>query len=104
MIVELRTYTLHPGKLGEFLGVYLPEPFELQKKILGNCLGYYTTEAGTLNQLVHLWGYESFEDRLRRRAELMKEPVWQQYLPKGMACIQLQESKILLPTAFSPLK
>jgi hypothetical protein len=104
MIVELRTYTLHPGKLGEFLGVYLPEPFDLQKRILGNLLGYYTTEAGTLNQLVHLWGYQSFEERLQRRAALMKEPVWQAYVPKGMACIQLMESKLLLPTAFSPVK
>lgn len=104
MIVELRTYTLHPGKLPEFLKVYLPEPLELQKRILGNLIGYFTTEAGTLNQLVHLWGYESFEDRLRRRAQLMAEPLWQDYLGKGMPFIQLQESKILLPTAFSPLK
>lgn len=104
MIVELRTYTLQPGKIGEFLRVYVAEGLELQTRILGNLLGYYTTEAGTLNQFVHLWGYESFEDRLRRRAQLLAEPGWQRYLNQVMPLVQLQESKILLPTAFSPVR
>ena len=104
MIVEHRTYTLHPGTVAEFMKVYLPEALELQRRILGNLIGYFTVEAGTLNQFVHLWGYESFEDRLRRRAQLMAEPLWQDYLRKGMPFIMLQESKILLPTAFSPIR
>ena len=104
MIVEHRTYTLYPGKVPEFFKVYLPDALELQRRILGNLLGYFTVEAGTLNQFVHLWGYDSFEDRLRRRAQLMAEPLWQDYLARAMPLIQLQESKILLPTAFSPIK
>jgi hypothetical protein len=104
MIIEHRTYTLYPGKISEYLRVYLPEPLELQRKVLGNLLGYFSVEAGTLNQFVHLWGYESFEDRARRRAQLLAEPLWQQYLAKALPLIQRQESKILLPTTFSPIK
>lgn len=104
MIVELRTYTLQPGKIGEFLRIYVAEGLELQTRILGNLLGYYTTEAGTLNQFVHLWGYASFEDRLQRRAQLLAEKGWQRYLEQVMPLVQLQESKILIPTAFSPVR
>jgi len=102
MIVELRTYTFHAGKLGEFMRIYTAGALELQRRVLGHLLGYYSTEVGTLNQLVHLWGYESFEDRLKRRAQLMTEPLWQRYLEQAMPLIQLQESKLLIPTAFSP--
>jgi hypothetical protein len=104
MIIEQRTYTLQPGKLPEYLKVYQPAPLELQRKILGHLVGYFTVEAGTLNQLVHLWRYESFEDRARRRAQLLAEPVWQEFLARGMPLVHLQESKILLPTAFSPIQ
>lgn len=104
MIVELRTYTLHPGKTGEFLNIYVAEGLQLQMQILGNLLGYFTTEVGTLNQFVHLWGYESFEDRLLRRARLLTERGWQRYLEQIMPLVQLQESKLLIPTAFSPAR
>jgi hypothetical protein len=104
MIIEHRTYTFHPGKIPEFLSYYLPEALALQRRILGNLVGYFSVEVGPLNQFVHLWGYESFEDRARRRALLMAEPLWQGYLARAMPLIQHQESKILLPTAFSPLQ
>ena len=38
---------------------------------MSNLIGYFTAETGQLKQLVHIWGYASFEDRLRRRAELL---------------------------------
>jgi hypothetical protein len=76
---------------------------ELQSRILGNLIGYFTSEIGTINQTVHLWGYSSLDDRMGRRAALMKEPVWQTFLAEAVTLIQLQESKILLPTAFSPV-
>jgi len=69
MIIEHRTYTFHPGKIPEFLSYYLPEALALQRRILGNLLGYFSVEVGPLNQFVHLWGYESFEDRARHAAD-----------------------------------
>ena len=43
---------------------------EVQVRILGNMVGYYFTDVGPLNQVVHLWGYESMNDRYERRAGL----------------------------------
>jgi len=104
MIVELRTYTLYPGKLPEYLKLYETQGLPVQKPILGNFLGYFTTEIGVQNQVVHMWGYESLDDRARRRAELYANEDWKAFIAKAMPLLMTMENKILIPTSFSPLK
>ncbi|PHQ70471.1 MAG: NIPSNAP family protein [Sneathiella sp.] len=102
MIVDERIYTLMGGKTKEYLALYEEKGLAVQTRILGNMLGYYFTEIGPLNQIVHLWGYESFEERTRRRAELMQAPEWQEYVVLIRPLLQHQENKILIPASFSP--
>jgi hypothetical protein len=104
MIVEQRTYTLQPGVLPELLETYEREGMAVHRRILGNMIGYFYTEIGPLNQIVHLWGYDSLEDRARRRAELAANEQWGAYVTKGVKFLQTQESKILVPAPFSPIK
>jgi hypothetical protein len=104
MIVEQRTYTFHPGGLPKFMQIYTPEVRAFQLKTLGNLIGYFTTEIGPLNQSVHLWGYDSFEDRMKRRAEMLGNDLWKDFVGKLMPLLVSQESKLLIPTAFSPIK
>ena len=59
MIIEHRTYKIKPGKLNELMDLYEKEGMEVHKKILGNQIGYFYTEIGPLNEIVHLYGYES---------------------------------------------
>jgi len=103
MIVEMRTYTLHPGKVGPYLKLYEAEGLETQKRILGHLVGYYSTEIGDVNQIVHLWAYDSFEERLKRRAALFADPTWLAYVPKIVGFLIKQESKILTPAPFMKL-
>ena len=105
MIVEKRTYDFYPGKLPEFFRLYeVTGAKELQLSTLGNLVGYFTTETGTLNQTVHLWGYISLDDRMKRRASLMSNSLWQEFLSSVTPLIQQQKSVILLPTEFSPIR
>jgi hypothetical protein len=104
MIVEERIYTLHPGKTGEYLALYQAEGMAIQTRILGRMLGFFTTDIGPLNQVVHLWGYDSFDERARRRAELYADPGWLAFVAKALPHLVRMESKILLPTAFSPIR
>src|SRR6266513_1631083 len=103
MIVEMRTYTLHPGKVGPYLALYEAEGLETQTRILGKLVGYYSTEIGDVNQVVHLWAYESFDERLKRRAALFADPTWLAYIPKIVGMLVSQDSKILNPARFSPV-
>jgi NIPSNAP len=104
MIVEQRTYTVHIGKTAEYLKIYEAEGLAIQTRILGRMVGYFTTEIGPLNQIIHMWAYDNFEERTRRRAEMAADPGWQAYLGKIRPLIVSQESKILLPTGFSPIR
>ncbi len=102
MIVEQRTYTLHPGKVPEYMKLYEDEGFAIQTPILGNLLGWYYTDFGPQNQIVHVWGYESYRDRDSRRAALHKSPEWRAFLQKILPLIRSQENKTLLPAPWSP--
>ncbi len=104
MIIEQRTYTFHPGALPKFLTLYDQPVRDLQLALLGNLVGYFATEIGALNQTVHLWGYDSFEERQRRRAALMKHPEWQAFLTSLFPLLASQESKLLNPLPFSPIR
>jgi hypothetical protein len=104
MLIEERIYTIAAGKLPTYLALYTNGPLELQTRILGNLLGYFTSEIGPLSTLVHLWGYSSFEDRISRREALSAEPEWQNYLSAVTPLIVKMENRLLVPTAFSPIQ
>ena len=104
MIFEHRVSDFHAGKVPAFLKLYDETGArELQMRILGNLVGYFVSEIGALNQTVHIWGYDSLDDRAARRAALLQEPLWQEFLGRITPMILRQESRILLPTEFSPL-
>lgn len=104
MIVEMRTYTLHVGAVPQYLKLYQEEGLPIQKPILGNLLGYFFTEIGPMNQVVHMWGYSDLNDRQKRRAEMVAKPAWQAYIKKSRLLIVNQETKILNCAPFSPIK
>ena len=58
----------------------------------------------TLNQVVHLWRYESQADREARRAAMAADPAWGDYLrvSEEAGLLVAQENRILKPTDFSP--
>lgn len=100
MIVEQRTYTTHPGKWRDYLALYQAEGLAVQQRILGRMVGYYHSEAGPLNQIVHLWAYEDLNERAQRRAALAADPQWQSYVRKMLPLLQAQESRLLAPAPF----
>jgi NIPSNAP protein len=98
MIYELRTYTLVPGTQAQ----YLKQSSEIGRKIRGDSYGklegFWSTEFGTLNQVVHLWSFADLNERDRLRGELAKNTGWtQEYLPITRPLLQAQENKILTP-------
>ena len=101
MIVEMREYTLHPGKVPEYLKLYEREGLEIQRRILGRMVGYYSTEIGpSINQIVHLWAYDSLDDRIARRRQLQADPGWQAYVQKMRPMLAAQTNRILNPAPF----
>ena len=104
MIIEERDYHVITGKLNELVKLYETEGIELQQSYLGNLIGVFTTDIGALSTYTHLWGYENFTEREARRAKLQADDDWKAFLAKIQPLIHTQHSRILIPTAFSPIR
>jgi hypothetical protein len=100
MIVEMRTYTLALGATGRYFKLYGEKGLEVQKRILGHLVGYYGVEVGELNKVIHLWAYESLDERAQRRETLWKDPEWLAYVREIGPLVTAQENQILTPAPF----
>ena len=104
MIVEQRDYHIYTGKLRELVQLYEDEGIPIQEEHLGHLVGWFTTDVGALSTVVSMWAYQDAGDRERRRAALGADERWQQFLLKILPLIHTQQNRILVPTAFSPLR
>ena len=104
MIYEERIYTIQPGKISEYLKNYEELGLPVQKNVLGKLVGFWHTEVGGLNKVVHIWGYDSLDERLKKRKILAAHPDWPAYLDVALPLIVEQENRVLTPASFSPLK
>ena len=74
MIYEIRTYALKPRSLPEF-------EKRTAEKVAGRLKysqlgGYWRTEVGPLNQVVHIWPYEDLNQRSEVRAKVGEDGIW----------------------------
>ena len=104
MIVDVRTYTAFPGKLPSYFAEYPVDAFEVQKRHLGAPLGYYHVDVGTVNTLIHLWGYKDIADRQTRRDAMAADPAWQAWQAKGQGRFVSQTNNIMKPAPFWPIQ
>ncbi|MBF3851495.1 NIPSNAP family protein [Burkholderia pseudomallei] len=97
MIFEMRTYLLRPGTVAEAERRFekaLPHRLQFSK-----LAGFWHTQSGLLNQIIHIWPYESIQHRMTARAEAVKTGEWP---PKLRDLLLDMESRIVVPAAFSP--
>jgi hypothetical protein len=104
VIVEHRTYTIKALRTGDFLKLYESAALPLQLKYLGHLIGFYVSEIGPLNEVVHLWGFDSLAERERRRALMEADPDWAVYRQalQELDLVVAQSTKMLRSTSFSP--
>jgi NIPSNAP len=96
MIYELRTYTVKPGTLGEMVKAASTVSRDIRGDEYGKLEGYWSTEIGALNQVMHMWSYRDFEERAKLRAELSKNPRWSgEYLPLIRPLLVRQDVRFL---------
>ena len=96
MLYELRTYTVKPGSLGDMVKAASTASREIRGDDYGKLEGYWSTEIGPLNQVMHLWSYSDFEERARLRKELAANPRWRaEYTPLIHPLMMRQDIRLL---------
>ena len=102
MIYDHRTYTLVTRKLKPYLKLF--EDFALPVMQENGMVleRYFVTQIGSLNEVVHIWRYESLaaleQIRIRRDAD----PRWADYLKRSEGMVLMQQNKIVEEASFSP--
>ena len=103
-IVEERTYHVFTGKLAEVVRMYTEEGTAIQQEHLGNLVGAYTVDVGDVSSIVHLWGYDSYAERERRRGLLQADQRGKDFRPRLQPLSHTQRTRILVPTSYSPVR
>lgn len=97
MIYEIRTYTLKAGTTAQFEKRW-GECYPVREKY-SPIIGFFHTDFGPLNEVIHIWPYQDLEERARIRAEANKEPLWP---PDCADLITNQKVEVVTPFPFSP--
>ena len=95
-IFEMRSYACKPGSIPQVMKRW-EEKIALREKH-SPCFACGYTFIGGLNRLIHIWPYESMEERARIREESIKSGDWP---PNSQEFYQTLENKILVPSHFS---
>lgn len=98
-LYEMRIYTFAPGDLPKVLDGWA-KAIEAREQF-SSLAACWTSEIGGLNTFAHTWVYKDLNERARIREATRKAGVWPPQT--GVRPIR-QENKILVPTAFSPVR
>lgn len=93
--VEMRRYRLKVGAPEHWVKVYFEKGYEAQRKHLGEPVGYYTTEFGGINEIIHMWRYDTLDERAAKRKALFEDPEWLEFVKEIAPLVETQENAIL---------
>ena len=96
MIYELRTYTMLPGMAAKAAQHSAEVGRDVRGDDYGKLEGYWMTEVGALNQVMHLWSFADLNERARLKGELAANQRWvNDYLPEMRPLLVRQDNRIL---------
>ena len=103
-LYELRTYTLQVGKMAEAATYYteLGYPALVKGGHAKKLVGYFQSDVGTINQLVHMWKFSDDADRRTHWAGVFADADFMAFAAKFRPLVLTQDVKLLLPAAWGP--
>ena len=101
-LYELRTYTLHVGKMAEAIKLYNTVAWPALKKYEDKLVGYFTGDVGAMNQIVHLWRYDDDADRRKHWATVFADEDFMAFARQFRPMILTQENKLLFNAPWGP--
>lgn len=104
-VYEMRTYTLHVGKMGEAVKLYSELGYPALEKggQAKKLIGYFQADTGMINQLVHLWKFDDDADRRAHWASLFANKDFVEgFAVKFRPLVASQEVKLLTAAPWGP--
>jgi hypothetical protein len=104
MIYNVRTYTVQPRLMKKYVGMFESMALPAAKRLGMRLIGYFISQNGALNQVVHIWAYESLAEYETIRAARDEDADWEHFLDSTVGLLVAQEDKFMRPASFSPLQ
>ena len=103
MVYDFRLYTLKPGGVPEYMAAVKELALPIRQKYGVKLAGWYYSDVGELNQVVHIWAYRDHAHLEEVKAQLRQDADWtQQYLPRVRPLIVAQQTYLMLAPDFAP--
>jgi hypothetical protein len=103
MLIEHRAYTLRPGNSAAFWALQQERGFELVRPIMERLIAYFATQSGPLEQIVHLYRFDSYDDWTRRLHGLYGVAALESYFKRVRPLMLAQENRFLVPAPIAEL-
>ena len=103
-IFELRTYTLHVGKLGQAIQIYNELGWPALKKYNENIVRYFIGDVGVLNQIIHVWQFEDDNNRRELWKTIYADKDFIKFASEFRPLVLSQENKLMTAAPWTPVK
>ena len=97
MLIEHRIYVTRTELTKIFVQRYRDVGMPIQQAIFGVPLAFLTTEIGPIEQVILIWRFDDFEDRVRKRSTLEADPAWLAFLKEVAPMVTAHESRLMRP-------
>ncbi|MDE2718274.1 MAG: NIPSNAP family protein [Chloroflexota bacterium] len=101
MIYDMRTYDIAMGKTPEYMAAVREIALPVRETYGIKLAGWYYTDIGALNKVVHIWAYRDFAHFEEAREAFRTDERWvNDYVPRVKGIILRQENQIMRASDF----
>jgi len=104
VIYEERTYSVTVGKMSEVVRLYkdLGWPALDAGGFSKKLVGYFISDTGELHQLIHLWRFDSDEDRRDFWRRLLEDKDFMAFAAQLRPLVKTQNNQLLVAAPWGP--
>ena len=104
VVYEKRTYSVVVGQMAEVIRLYSTLGWPaLEAGGFGTKLvGYFTSDTGELHQLIHLWRFDSDDDRRAHWKRLFENAEFMAFAKQLRPLVRSQEIQLMLAAPWGP--
>jgi uncharacterized protein YbaA (DUF1428 family) len=103
-VFELKTWTCRPDCFDSALALLATSGVDLFQQHAPQSIAYFVADTGNEQQILRLAAYDSGEDRDQRKALANADPDMRAFNVSFRPLLVSEESTLLLPTTYSPLR
>ena len=104
MIYDFRVYTLKPGATPDYMAAVKELALPIRQRYGIKLAGWYYTDVGELNQVVHIWAYEDEKHLAEAKAQVYADPDWKdKYVPRVRGLLVAHKAYLMKSPDFAPV-